>query len=301
MPNNTVTELTAERSPKGRSWGQERRLQFIDFRLRWEGRINRTDLTGFFGLSIPQASLDISRYMEIAPGNMMYDRSAKTYVTTPEFQPVYPQSSAQRYLEELLATHTGIVDPDASFIGSAPDIDWASLPLRAVDEQTVECVIRAIRENMAITILYRSVEQPEDNTQLISPHALGYDGLRWHVRAYCHQQHRFTDFVLTRIVQTFDLKPSQIDITQDHEWHRMLTLVLAPHPALTAAQQRIVEMDYDMVNGQTRFNCRQAFLRYTLQRLGLGPATGNALPTGMLILKNPEDIQPYLDEPFSEY
>ncbi len=46
--------------PRGVSWGLERRLQFIDFRLRWEGRLNRTDLTEHFGLPTPQASLDIA-------------------------------------------------------------------------------------------------------------------------------------------------------------------------------------------------------------------------------------------------
>ena len=43
-------------------WGQERRLEFIDFRLYWEGRINRSDLIDFFGISVPQASLDLAKY-----------------------------------------------------------------------------------------------------------------------------------------------------------------------------------------------------------------------------------------------
>jgi hypothetical protein len=72
---------------KGLSWGLERRLQFIDFRLRWEGRLNRNDLAEHFGLSIPQVSLDISRYTELAPGNLTYDRSSKTYVTGADFEP----------------------------------------------------------------------------------------------------------------------------------------------------------------------------------------------------------------------
>ena len=43
-------------------WGQERRLEFIDFRLLWEGRLNRADLTTFFRISVPQASLDLAKY-----------------------------------------------------------------------------------------------------------------------------------------------------------------------------------------------------------------------------------------------
>lgn len=71
--------------PKGLSWGLESRLQFIDFRLRWERRINRMDLTEHFGISVPQASLDISKYMELAPSNLTYDRSSKTYTAAQVF------------------------------------------------------------------------------------------------------------------------------------------------------------------------------------------------------------------------
>ena len=31
------------------NWGQDRRLEFIDFRLLWEGRLNRADITTFSG------------------------------------------------------------------------------------------------------------------------------------------------------------------------------------------------------------------------------------------------------------
>ena len=31
-------------------WGVERRLEFIEFRLFWEGSINRADLVEFFGV-----------------------------------------------------------------------------------------------------------------------------------------------------------------------------------------------------------------------------------------------------------
>jgi len=40
----------------GSKWNLERRLQFIDFRLRWEGRLNRRDLIDYFAVSMPQAS-----------------------------------------------------------------------------------------------------------------------------------------------------------------------------------------------------------------------------------------------------
>ena len=37
-------------------WGVERRLEFIEFRLFWEGSINRAALVETFGVSVPQAA-----------------------------------------------------------------------------------------------------------------------------------------------------------------------------------------------------------------------------------------------------
>ena len=48
-------------------WGAERRLEFIEFRLYWEGGIRRADITEKFGVSVPQASADIGAYQLTAP------------------------------------------------------------------------------------------------------------------------------------------------------------------------------------------------------------------------------------------
>ena len=61
-------------------WGIEQRLEFIEFRLFWEGSINRSDIKDFFGVSVPQASKDLTLYQERAPGNIEYDTRAKRYV-----------------------------------------------------------------------------------------------------------------------------------------------------------------------------------------------------------------------------
>ena len=60
-------------------WGVEKRLKFIEFRLFWEGGINRADIVDQFGVSVPQASKDLTLYEEKAPGNLIYDKSAKRY------------------------------------------------------------------------------------------------------------------------------------------------------------------------------------------------------------------------------
>lgn len=291
-PSITATDPT---EPKGLSWGLESRLQFIDFRLRWERRINRMDLTEHFGISVPQASLDIAKYMELAPSNLTYDRSSKTYTTAPSFHPLYQRSSAQRYLAELLATKMGIVEPAASFIGSAPETDWAPSPWRTINEQTVEAVVRAIRQQEAIRVSYQSMTSLDKSMRLLSPHALGNDGFRWHVRAFCHKRQRFSDFVLARILHIDGFEPSQVDFSQDVLWHTVLMLVLAPHPDLPAAQKRVLELDYGMEDGQVKLPCRQAFLYYTLRRLGLHTKETTEPLAQQITLKNRDEIQPYID------
>ena len=280
--------------PKGLSWGLESRLQFIDFRLRWERRINRMDLTEHFGISVPQASLDISKYMELAPSNLTYDRSSKTYTAAQSFHPLYQRSSAQRYLAELLATKMGIVEPTASFIGSAPETDWAPSPWRTINEQTVEAVVRAIRQQESILVSYQSMTSLDESVRLLSPHALGNDGFRWHMRAFCHKRQRFSDFVLARILRIDGFEATQVDSNQDSHWQTVLTLVLAPHPDLPAAKKRVLELDYGMEDGEVKLPCRQAFLYYTLRRLGLHTKEAPDPLAQQITLKNRDEIQPYI-------
>ena len=71
------------------SYAVGQRMRFIDFMLAHYAHINRAVLTDFFGISVPQASADFQQYMLAAPNNMVYDKSRKTYVRGPDFQPLF--------------------------------------------------------------------------------------------------------------------------------------------------------------------------------------------------------------------
>ena len=75
-------------------WGVEKRLEFIEFRLFWEGGINRADIIDQFGVSVPQASKDLTLYEKKAPGNLHYDKSAKRYRASDDFKPVFLEPNA---------------------------------------------------------------------------------------------------------------------------------------------------------------------------------------------------------------
>jgi WYL domain len=277
----------------GSRWGQERRLEFIDFRLQWDGKLNRGDITSFFGISVPQASADIARYQELRPENMEYDRSSRVYVKTSRFSPQFPVSHPSRYLNELLATATGLLPRDATFVGWWPSIGITPRPSRVLDVDVLTALLRAIRERKGLRICYQSMSRPEPNSRAITPHALAFDSFRWHVRAYCHTRSRFLDFVIARILKIESEEQAGPGQEEDIPWHTIVTLCLVPNPGLSKAKQRIVELDYGMDQGQLDLNCRQALLFYTLKQLGLDTETNGESEAQQVLLKNRAEVNSF--------
>lgn len=271
-------------------WREQLRLQFIDWRLRWDARLNRADLTNFFGVSVPQASLDIAAYQALSPGAMRYDRSAKVYVATEGFRPIFATSDAAHFLNELLAIHTGLVGVEQSFIGWHPPVGSVPTPVRVPDTDTLVAVVGAIRRGVAVRVLYQSMSSDEPGERTITPHALGHDGWRWHVRAWCDKRQRFLDFVMGRILEVRGETEAQARGEDDREWSTMVDIVIAPNPKLSAGARRAVELDYGMTDGQTRLQCRQALLYYALKRLGLLDAGQRAAQEQHVVLVNEEQL-----------
>jgi hypothetical protein len=128
----------------------------------------------------------------------------------------------------------------------------------------------------------------------LSPHAFGYDGFRWHVRAYCHAREKFLDFVIARILAIEVMETPGEAADDDEAWHRKLELVLSPNPSMPEASQRVIELDYGMANGQVIIECRQALLFYALKRLGLLDGQEAPPEVQQIVLKNKAEIEPYL-------
>jgi hypothetical protein len=62
------------------NWAATRRLDFIDWRLAARGEVRRADIVRVFGVSVPQASIDLSAFTAEHPGSMRYDTHRKCYV-----------------------------------------------------------------------------------------------------------------------------------------------------------------------------------------------------------------------------
>lgn len=278
-------------------WSQLRRLQFIDFRLHWDGVLNRIDLQRHFRISTPQASLDIAAYSKAAPSNLEYDRRTKSYIATEQFRPVFESSGAPQYLTQLFALSAGIVSSSESMLGFRPAVGDVPLPNRAAADNVLRHIVRAIALGNTLDVEYQSIAREEPRRRLITPHALAQDGLRWHARAYCHIRNGYRDFVIGRILEVHGTRSVADKLGPDLEWERVVDVVLAPHPDLPRSLQKGVEIDFNMVRGQVRIECRQAMLYYLFKALGLS-AKGRPLPgLKQIVVANLDDLSGTLPEP----
>jgi hypothetical protein len=252
-------------------WGVERRLEFIEFRLFWEGGVNRSDIVSAFGVSVPQASKDLTLYQERAPPNAIYDKSAKRYVAGPDFRPLFHQADPDAYLQRLRARADGLAEAENSWIGKMPPTDMALTPHRSVGGAVLRALLKAIHEQLSVQVLYQSMndKRPDPEWRRITPHSLANDGFRWHARAFCHIDERFKDFLLTRVFEARDFGQLGLSIDEDRLWQEKFELMVGPHPKLAARQRAGVERDYGMTDGRLLLSTRKAMLFYVLKRLGL--------------------------------
>ena len=250
-------------------WGVAQRLEFIEFRLFWEGHVNRSDLMEQFGLSVNQASADLNRYIGLAPDNMLYDKSARTYVRGPDFTPQFLELDASRYLAQLRSVADGILDREDSWIANLPPYAAAPTPVRGVNPVTLRSVVGAIRRSLAIEVRYQSLSSPDPRWRWIVPHAIAFDGFRWHTRAYCLTDECFKDFLLSRILKIRASRESEVSAGDDRDWHSEVTLEIGPHPDLSETQAKVIALDYGMRGGKAKIKVRKALLYYALRRLGL--------------------------------
>ncbi len=161
--------------PELRWGGVEQRLEFIEFRLFWEGGINRADITGFFGVSVPQASKDLTQYQELAPENVRYDRSQKRYFATDSFKLRFLKPDADRYLAQLTFAVDPILHGERTGLASLPSVDTMPVPHRRVDVLVLRTILAPVRDATSVGVLYQSMNElrPAPIWRRITPHAFG--------------------------------------------------------------------------------------------------------------------------------
>ncbi len=189
-------------------WYAERRLDLLNAGCFWEEHVNGGALVEAFGILMNQASTDLNRYITLTPANMSYDKSGRRYARTREFESHFLKSDASRYLSQLRST------------------------------------VAAIRRSEAIDVKYQSFPRPEPGWRWIAPHAFGFDGFRWHTRAFCLIDHGIQGFLLFRIIKTRGTQQSEVDPETDANWRERVTLEIDPHPNLSDTKEKVIALYY---------------------------------------------------------
>lgn len=251
------------------SWGLKRRLEFIDFRLAWDGRINRKDLVERFQMSPPQATNDLERYAQEAPGNIRYDAVLKTFLREDSFRPRFVAGQANRYLLQLQALQLNWLEKDQTFFDNLPPLDVATIRRRAVPDDIMMTITDGIRRKTRLAIRYWTTSGKPVSVRIVSPHALGSGAGRWHMRAWNEDHGDFRDFNLSRIESAKIVDGPPVDPKFDFEWNTIGMLRIRANPDLPEAEQAAIRRDYEFEGEVLEVPSRLALMFYLHAEFGL--------------------------------
>ncbi|MEF9605607.1 WYL domain-containing protein, partial [Paracoccus sp. PXZ] len=162
---------------------------------------------------------------------------------------------------------------------------------RSVDNDTLRTVLAAIRRYEMIEVKYQSLSSLQPRWRWIAPHAIAFDGFRWHSRAFCQTDACFKDFLLSRMLEIRGSRGSEASADDDDDWHSEVTLEIGPHPDLSETQTKVIALDYGMRGGKAKIKVRRALLYYALRRLGLDTDPAARRPQDQqIVLLNREEI-----------
>ncbi len=268
-------------------WGVKRRLEFIDFRLFWDGRFNRKDLSETFGISAQQASTDIGHYERLAPANLVYDPREKAYLRGDTYQPALIGHSVERYLLQLVAVEHRWMREEDTWFDQPPPFEVVRLERRRTDAEVLLKVVDAIRLRCELEIDYASITGSPDPTRVIAPHSLVHSAGRWYARAWARHHNDFRDYNLDRIRRVGTLSPASVDPSLDFQWIHQINLEIVPNPKLDPDQQAAIATEYRMRNGVLEMPCRLSTAFYMMAANNLDVEPGKLAPEKQqLVLRN---------------
>lgn len=247
-------------------WGIEQCPEYIEFRELWEGHVDCIDVVQQFSLSVNQASSDPNRYIALVPGNMVHDNSARTYVRGPDFDCKFRTPDAAHYLTQLRLATEDVRERKDSWTLDLPPYASAPTPERGVNPVTLRAVVGAISRSEAIDVKFRPLSSPEPRWRWITPHAIVFDGFRWHTRAFCLTAESFKGFLLSRIIELRGACRSENSAHYGRHVHSEVTLEVGPHPDLSETQAKVIALDSDMRGAKAKIKVRRAILCYALRR-----------------------------------
>ena len=276
-------------------WEQRQRLTLLEATVFWSGEFSTNVLMDCFGVSRVQASKDLTLYQSLCPGNIRYDKFLKRYVVDVAFKPTFMTGTAGEYLQALKVQQDLTGGAVVTLVKNLPVVDVLEPVFRQIKPVVLQTVNQAIVAGKEVLVRYQSMSRAEPVEHRLCPHALAFDGLRWHVRAFSYTHHAFRDFVLARM-SSAELKLSaEVDASEDTAWHEFVSVRIGAHPGLSATQKEAVEFDYGMESGVLEHKVRAALVPYFLRtmRISHDDLTRDAMAQ-QIVLLNRDELSHYL-------
>ncbi|GAA0811216.1 YafY family protein [Colwellia asteriadis] len=273
------------------------RFAFINNLVGWEGQVNTTHIVSKFQLSRQAASNVLKQYREQYPTYLQYNTSEKAYIATKHFDNAFTLAGTANSFSQYLAA-IAYADDGVSRLQPSTVLE-VEAPLRNINPIQVRPILRAIREQLQIDIGYISLSSPNYLDRIIQPHALIFDGLRWHVRAYCNKNNDFRDFTLSRFngEAAFEGKATHF-AADDEKWNTIVDVVIEADPRFNPEQKHIIEQDFQMTHGQKVIPTRAALVNYLLRRLHIDSYKNTPEEQQIVLTRaSRQAITPYLPKP----
>jgi hypothetical protein len=266
------------------NWAARERLRRVEFLLWWRGWVGRQDLVEGFGISVAQASGDLQRYAEVNPGAMIYQTSRKRYESA--------EGMVCRLHEPVFADAVRLFFggglPAGRAAGAADDrLVMIDLPQRKIDVMIARRVLIALLEGRELRVRYLSLNSGSDEWRNMVPGGLGWDGHRWHVRAWCGKRGEWRDFVLGRMIAAEWPGSVAGELPEDQDWKTVDVVKLKINPDLSPERREAIRLDYDLPGEHLEIRVRRSMKPYLLAAMFIDHESHNELPRHF-VLEHPK-------------
>lgn len=133
-------------------------------------------------------------------------------------------------------------------------------------------------------VRYVSVDSATDEWRELVLGGLGWDGRRWHVRAWCSWRNDWRDLVLDRMVAADWPGTAAGELPKDADWLSFETVKFRINPALNAEQREALRMDYGLAGEILELRVRRSMKLYLLAGMLIDHESHRDLPRHFFVL-----------------
>ena len=259
------------------NWAARERLRRVEFLLWWRGWIGRQDLVECFGISAAQASGDLQRYAGINPGAMIYQTSRKRYESAEGMECRLHEPAFEEAVRVFLGGGAARAGWSAEESGDTR-LSVIALPKRRINAGIARRILMALLERRSVRVRYVSVNSATDEWRELVPGGLGWDGRRWHVRAWSSSRNDWRDFVLGRMAAVDWPGAVAGELPEDADWLTFEPVKLRINPELAAEQREALRMDYELADESLEIRVRRSMKPYLLAGMFIDHESHSDLP-----------------------